>query len=173
MSAWIDAWSVRHWAYYGSTKIWECCETCSTKVLHSSFGVWNWMGFFGHSTFCIKVELIRQNSDELWVRQDMSEHLIRKSSFFAKAGSSIMPVQHPFSLGTGGGWQSRVFTSAGVMERLLVKKMLLYMNSTRLVMRLEPVRITSFLETGWLAQPSAHTSATIRKPFLHASYFQH
>ena len=48
-----------------------------------------------------------------------------------------------------------------------------YMNSTRLVMRLESVRITSFLETGWLAQPSAHTSATIRKPFLHASYFQH
>ena len=83
MSAWRDAWSVRHWAHHGSAKIW---------VLQSSFGVWNWMGFFGHDFFIPRQwswikqrDIKRRNSYEQWVCQNTSEHLDRKSSMLLRA----------------------------------------------------------------------------------------
>ena len=83
MSAWRDAWSVRHWAHHGSAKFWEGCETCSTKVLQSSFGVWNWMGFFGHdfSSPGIEVEL---NKKMEYIVMNNGSVRTRRSTWFAR-----------------------------------------------------------------------------------------
>lgn len=151
MSAWRDAWSVRHWAHHGSAKFWEGCETCSTKVLQSSFGVWNWMGFFGHdfSSPGIEVEL---NKKMEYIVMNNGSVRTRRSTWFARVQLLRTPEAPSCKFSIHSPWaqveDDKVVFSPQPASWSSFWWRRCYINETRLFVPWEPFRITSFLETG-------------------------